>query len=67
MSIALVDTDVVSFLFKGHSYANLYLPDLKDQTLVISFMTLAELDRWAIQARWGEARMQRFREYLACR
>ncbi len=64
MNIALVDTDVVSFLFKGHSSAYLYLPDLNDRTLVISFMTLAELDRWVIQSRWGEARLQRFRAYL---
>ena len=64
MNDALVDTDVVSFLFKGHSSAYLYLPDLKDRKLGISFMTLAELDRWALQARWGEARLQRFRQYL---
>jgi tRNA(fMet)-specific endonuclease VapC len=64
MNIALVDTDVVSFLFKGHSSAYLYLPDLKDRALVISFMTLAELDRWVVQSGWGAARLQRFRAYL---
>ena len=63
MNIALVDTDVVSFLFKGHSSAYPYLPDLKDRALVISFMTLAELDRWVIQSKWGESRLQR-RAYL---
>jgi predicted nucleic acid-binding protein len=61
---ALVDTDVVSFLFKGHSSASLYLPDLEGRKLGISFMTLAELDRWVIQSRWGEARQQRFRQYM---
>jgi predicted nucleic acid-binding protein len=31
---------------------------------MISFMTLAELDRWVLEAHWGEARRQRLREYL---
>jgi len=31
---------------------------------MISFMTLAELDRWVLEAQWGEARRQRLREYL---
>jgi tRNA(fMet)-specific endonuclease VapC len=64
MNFTLVDTDVVSFLFKGHSAAYLYVPELRDRTPVISFMTLAELDRWVIQSRWGEARLQRFRQYM---
>jgi len=37
----VVDTDVVSFLFKSHPVAVQYLPDLNDRTPVISFMTLA--------------------------
>jgi predicted nucleic acid-binding protein len=31
---------------------------------MISFMTVAELDRWVLEARWGETRRQRLREYL---
>ncbi|MDP2996596.1 MAG: PIN domain-containing protein [Bryobacterales bacterium] len=60
----VVDTDVVSYLFKSHPTAFQYLPDLADRTPMISFMTLAELDRWALEARWGEARRKRLREYL---
>lgn len=60
----VVDTDVVSYLFKSHPAAFQYLPDLQDRTPIISFMTLAELDRWAINARWGEVRRNRLREYL---
>ena len=56
MSSLVVDTDVVSFLFKNHQFGRLYEPDLAAQTLLISFMTVAELDRWAIQSRWSEAR-----------
>ena len=65
MSTAVVvDTDVVSYLFKSHPIAHLYLPHLKDRTPMISFMTLAELDRWALEARWGEARKIRLLQYL---
>ena len=55
----VVDTDVVSYLFKSHPTAFQYLPDLTDRTPMISFMTLAELDRWVLEARWGEARYPR--------
>jgi len=64
MSVVVVDTDVVSFLFKSHPIALQYLPDLMDRTPMISFMTVAELDRWVLEARWGEARRKRLREYL---
>jgi predicted nucleic acid-binding protein len=64
MSTVVVDTDVVSFLFKNHPFSSRYEADLAGQTLVISFMTLAELDRWAIHAAWGEIRRKRLREYL---
>jgi predicted nucleic acid-binding protein len=60
----VVDTDVVSYLFKSHPNAFHHLPDLTDRTPVISFMTQAELDRWVLEARWGEARRKRLREYL---
>lgn len=63
-SAVVVDTDVASFLFKNHPIAQQYLPDLKDRTPMVSFMTLAELDRWALHARWGEARISRLRQYL---
>jgi predicted nucleic acid-binding protein len=32
--------------------------------VIVSFMTVAELDRWVLEARWGEARRSRLREYL---
>jgi hypothetical protein len=46
---AVVDTDVVSFAFKGDSRADLYGPHLTNRLLVISFMTLAELERWSLE------------------
>jgi hypothetical protein len=56
MTHVVVDTDVVSFIFKNHPIGALYEADLAGCTLLISFMTLAELDRWAIQSNWGPAR-----------
>ena len=49
----VVDTDIVSFTFKRDSRANLYEPHLKGKFLVISFMTLAQLYRWARKYRWS--------------
>jgi tRNA(fMet)-specific endonuclease VapC len=44
MTPIVVDTDVVSFLFKNDSRAQLYLPLLRNHELLISFMTEAELE-----------------------
>ena len=49
MNAAIVDTDVVSMLFKGHSKAAAYGPHLAGRLLGISFMTLAELERWSLE------------------
>ncbi len=64
MSSLLVDTDVASFVFKGHPISARYEADLKGHTLLLSFMTLAELDRWTIQSNWGEARRNWLGIYL---
>lgn len=42
----VVDTDVVSFLYKQDDRGAFYLPYLSNQLPIISFMTLAELERW---------------------
>jgi len=60
----VVDTDVISFLFKNDSRARLYLPLLRNRKLLVSFMTEAELEQWILLARWGADRIQRFREFL---
>lgn len=56
MNAVLVDTDVFSFLFKGHSLGALYDADLHGKIAALSFMTVAELDRWAIQSNWSDTR-----------
>ena len=64
MSRLVVDTDVVSFLFKNHPIAKLYDSDLRGNTLALSFMTIAELDRWVIQRNWGQSRRNWLNRYL---
>ena len=64
MTPVVVDTDVVSFLFKNDSRAQFYLPLLKNRKLLVSFMTEAELEQWIIMAKWGAGRVQRFQEFM---
>jgi tRNA(fMet)-specific endonuclease VapC len=64
VSRLLVDTDVASFVFKSHSLAGQYESDLEDHTLLISFMTVAELERWAMQSNWGDTRRGWLVSYL---
>ena len=64
MTPAVVDTDVVSFLFKSDARAQQYLPFLHDRQLLISFMTEAELEQWVLLAKWGPERIGRFRVFM---
>src|SRR5262245_64114017 len=65
MSIALLDTNVVSYLFKGDTRATAYAPLLQGQRLAISFMTVAELFEWAATRKWGRTRLTRLEQTLA--
>ncbi len=64
MTQIVVDTDVVSFLFKNHPIGLRYDPELTGRVALISFMTVAEVERWAIQYRWGQHRLHWLRLYL---
>ena len=64
MSKVVVDTDVVSFLFKNSPNAEFYRPHLVGKIPVLSFMTVAELDQWALERNWGEARRYQMAEYM---
>lgn len=61
----VIDTDVVSYLYKRDTRAQLYEPHLNDPPFIISFMSLAELRRWTVERNWGEKRCQELEEYLA--
>jgi tRNA(fMet)-specific endonuclease VapC len=64
MNAAIVDTDVVSMLFKGDSRAAHYRPYVVGKLLGISFMTLAALERWSLERSWGASRRAELTAYL---
>lgn len=65
MTPVVVDTDVVSFLFKSDARAQEYLSFLPDRQLLVSFMTEAELGQWVLLAKWGPERVSRFRGFMS--
>lgn len=64
MNRLVTDTDVVSFLFKNHPIGRRYAPELTGRVALISFMTVAEVERWAIQYRWSQHRLDWLHLYL---
>ena len=60
----VVDTDVVSFVFKKDTRARLFHHHLVGQTLILSFMSVAELRQWALRRRWGPANRDRLERHL---
>jgi len=64
MNSAIVDTAVVSMLFKGDSRALAYRSHIAGKLLGISFMTLAELERWSLERAWGTVRKRELTQHL---
>ena len=60
----VVDTDVISYLFKQDTRADLYKPHLQGHLLLISPMTRAELEVWALEHSWGLTRREAMRAHL---
>lgn len=58
MTPVVVDTDVASFLFKNDSRAPAYLSHLHNHQWLISFMTEAELEQWALLSNWQPRRIE---------
>jgi predicted nucleic acid-binding protein len=65
MKAAIVDTDVVSMLFKGDTRSLAYRVHVTGRLLGISFMTLAELERWSLERGWGPKRKLELAEHVA--
>ena len=63
MKGAIVDTDVVSMLFKGDTRALAYRRHVTGRLLGISVMTLAELERWSLERGWGSKRKLELAEH----
>jgi predicted nucleic acid-binding protein len=62
--IVVIDTDVVSFFFKGDTRARLYVPHLDRKLRIIAAQTRAELERWTLARNWGARRRAALRDFL---
>ena len=58
MLTVLLDTNIVSYLFKRDSRVALYAPHLLNRELAIAMMTVAELLQWAALRNWSELRIR---------
>ena len=64
MESCVVDTDVVSYVFKGKPVSQLYRKHLTGKLIIISFMTLAEIRLGMLRADWGVRRITEMEAYL---
>ena len=53
----LLDTNVFSYVFKGHTLAKNFIPHIVGKRRYLSFMTVAELYRGAYNAHWSKERL----------
>ena len=65
MDLLVADTDVVSFYFKNDPRAEPFVARWAGKTLVVSFMTTAELQLWALVRNWGPRRTEQLKSFLA--
>lgn len=61
---ALVDTDIVSFFFNNSQLGAPYRQYMRKRTLLISFMTRAEIERGMLLANWGEKKKGELEGFL---
>ncbi len=64
MDFMVIDTDVISYQFKGDTRGDLYARHLQDRLGVLSFMTIAELDLWADLHNWGQKKRLELSAFL---
>jgi predicted nucleic acid-binding protein len=60
----MLDTNILSYLWKNDPLAQLYAPHLAGKLLVISFITVGELFYWWEDKGWGERRKQEMESRL---
>ncbi len=61
LQTVLVDTDVLSFIFKADPKAELYKPEIEGKIAALSFQTVAESLQGAYRQGWGEKRLESLR------
>jgi len=59
-----VDINIISYIFRKDSRANLYEPHLVGRLKIIAAQTFAELELMPLQNSWSEKRHQKLRELL---
>jgi tRNA(fMet)-specific endonuclease VapC len=62
---AVVDTDVISFLFKNHALAPAYQAILAGRPLAVSLISLAEIEYGMEVKNWGSARRDLMGRFLS--
>jgi tRNA(fMet)-specific endonuclease VapC len=60
----VVDTDVVSFVYEGDTRGALYDSHLKNEFMIVSFLTLAKLRFWSLKWNWGAKKNAQFNLFL---
>jgi tRNA(fMet)-specific endonuclease VapC len=64
MSGIVIDTNILSFLFKNDTRARDYEKHLLSGPIFIAFVTVAEVERWALERNWGPRLRERLNEHL---
>ena len=63
-ALAVVDTDVLSFLFKNHSLAPAYQAILAGRPLAVSLISMGEVEYGMEVKNWGAGRREMMRRFL---
>jgi len=61
----IVDTDVISFIFKDHQLAPVYQAILAGRSLTVSLITLAEIEYGMEAKNWGARRRELMGRFLS--
>lgn len=64
-TLIVVDTDVISYIFKNHSLASTYQTLLAGKRLAMSLISLAEIEYGMEVKSWGSARRDLMRRFLS--
>ncbi len=65
MADILLDTNIISYAIKNDTRRLLYEPHVINKRTCLSFVSMAELYRWAISRNWGKPRISAFKVELA--
>ena len=65
MARRVIDTNIASYLLKGHSLALRYKSDLQGDTVILSFMSVAELREWSLKAKWAQRRNNQLDAFIS--